>query len=83
MHEGEKMIESFSKSPALDAALIAAAQKVEHYEIATYGSLRTYAEQLKLDEVASKLQSTLNEEGEANSLLTRLATNGINTEARA
>ncbi len=51
-------MDKFSKSPALDAALIAAAQKVEHYEIASYGSLRAYAEQLKFDGIADKLQST-------------------------
>lgn len=83
VHEGEEIMKQFAKSPALDAALISAAQKVEHYEIASYGSLRTYAEQLKFDGVVDKLQSTLNEEGEANSLLTRLATQGINQEARA
>ena len=83
VHEGEEIMKQFSKSSALDAALISAAQKVEHYEIASYGSLRTYAEQLKIDGVKEKLQSTLDEEGEANSLLTRLATQGINQEARA
>ncbi len=83
VHEGEQMMKSFSKSPALDAALISAAQKVEHYEIASYGSLRTFAEKLKIDGVADKLQSTLNEEGQANTLLTRLATQGINDQARA
>ncbi len=81
--EGEEMMREFSKSSALDAALIAAAQKVEHYEMASYGSLRTYAEQLKLDGVADKLQSTLNEEGEANSLLSRLAMHEINYETMA
>jgi ferritin-like metal-binding protein YciE len=83
VNEGEEMMREFSKSSALDAALISAAQKVEHYEMASYGSLRAFAEQLKLDGVADKLQSTLNEEGEANSLLTRLAIHGINYEARA
>jgi len=83
VHEGEQMMKNFSRSPALDAALIAAAQKVEHYEMASYGSLRTYAQMLEIDGVADKLQSTLNEEGEANSILTKLALNGINAEARA
>lgn len=83
VNEGEEIMKKFSKSPALDAALIAAAQKVEHYEIASYGSLRTYAEHLKIDGIAEKLQSTLDEESQANSLLTRLATQGINQSARA
>ncbi len=83
VHEGEQMMKSFSKSQALDAALISAAQKVEHYEMASYGSLRTYADRLDFDGVAEKLQSTLDEEKHANSLLTRLATHGINREARA
>jgi len=83
VNEGEQMMKQFSNSPALDAALIAAAQKVEHYEIATYGTLRTYAEQLKFDGVSDKLQATLNEEGEANNLLTNLAMGNINQQARA
>lgn len=80
--EGEEMMKSFSDSPACDAALIAAAQKVEHYEIATYGTLRTYAEQLDFDGVADKLQMILNEEGETDSLLTDLAMHNINEQAR-
>jgi ferritin-like metal-binding protein YciE len=82
VHEGEQMMKEFDNSPACDAALIAAAQKVEHYEIASYGTLRTYAEQLKFDGVADTLQTTLNEEGEANSLLTDLAIRDINEQAR-
>lgn len=83
VREGEEMMKEFSNSSAIDAALISAAQKVEHYEMATYGTLRAYAEQLKIDGVADKLQLTLDEEGEANSLLTSLATNGINEGAWA
>lgn len=83
VNEGEQMMKTFSNSPALDAALIAAAQKVEHYEIATYGTLRAYAEQLQFNGVADKLKSTLDEEGEANSLLTNLALRDINIHARA
>ncbi len=65
------------------AALISAAQKVERYEIASYGSLSTYAEQLDIYGVADKPQATLEEEGEANTLLTRIAIQGINQAARA
>ena len=56
-----------------DAALIAAAQRVEHYEIAGYGTVRTYAESLGHKEVAALLQKTLNEEGETDKLLTQIA----------
>ncbi len=81
VNEGEEMMKSFSESQACDAALIAAAQKVEHYEIASYGTLRTYAEQLDFDGISDKLQTILDEEGEANSLLTDLAMD-INERAR-
>jgi ferritin-like metal-binding protein YciE len=81
--ENEEMMREFSKSPALDAALIASAQKVEHYEMASYGSLRDYAKWLNIDGALEKLQNTLNEEGEENSLLAQLATRRIYNEARA
>ena len=64
------------------AALIAAAQKVEHYEIATYGSLRTFANRLGMGDVAQVLQQTLDEEGRTDKLLTQLAEGGgINEQA--
>jgi len=66
----------------LDAGLIAAAQRVEHYEIAGYGCARTYAQLLGLKEVASSLQQTLNEEKETDQKLTELA-ESINVEAKA
>jgi ferritin-like metal-binding protein YciE len=65
----------------LDAGLIAKAQHVEHYEIAGYGTVRTYARQLGFDGQANLLQQTLNEEGETDQLLTELAESGINVEA--
>ena len=65
----------------LDAALIGAAQKVEHYEIAGYGTVRTYATLLGEDEAAELLQETLNEEGETDEKLTALAESEINVEA--
>lgn len=65
---------------ALDAALIAAAQRVEHYEMAGYGTVRTYAEILGYREAAKLLQQTLNEEGETDKKLTQLAKR-INVEA--
>ncbi|MAS36399.1 MAG: hypothetical protein CL610_20520 [Anaerolineaceae bacterium] len=78
--EGEEIIEENKKSDARDAALIAAAQRVEHYEIAGYGTLRTYAQLLDYPEAAELLQQTLDEEGEADKKLTGLA-EAINPEA--
>jgi ferritin-like metal-binding protein YciE len=65
----------------LDAALIGAMQKVEHFEIAAYGCARTYAEILGLDSVAELLQQTLDEEGETDKLLNQIATQSVNPEA--
>jgi len=65
----------------LDAALIGAAQKVEHYEIAGYGTVRTFAKLLGEDEAAELLQETLNEEAETDEKLTALAETEINIEA--
>jgi len=64
-----------------DAALINAAQKIEHYEIASYGTARTFAQQLGHDQVAQVLQSTLDEEGHADQKLTLLAQSAINWKA--
>ncbi|MDQ1085535.1 ferritin-like domain-containing protein [Siphonobacter sp. SORGH_AS_1065] len=64
-----------------DCGLILAAQKVEHYEIASYGGLRTLAQKLGLDEVASILQTTLDEEGTTDKKLTELAESYVNEEA--
>ena len=65
----------------LDAAIIVAAQKVEHYEIASYGSVRTFAQLLGQDKSAELLQQTLDEESEANELLNKLAEDIVNPEA--
>ena len=65
----------------MDAGLICAAQKVEHYEIATYGCLRTYAEMLGFDDQADLLQETLDEEKDTDENLTELAVSCINLEA--
>jgi ferritin-like metal-binding protein YciE len=61
--------------------LISAAQRVEHYEIAAYGTLRTYARQLGLDNHAQLLQQSLDEEGEADKLLTQIAESTVNVDA--
>ena len=64
-------------SAAKDAALIAAAQRVEHYEIAAYGTARTLADVLDLDDAKDLLDQTLDEEAEADKLLTKIATGGL------
>jgi ferritin-like metal-binding protein YciE len=75
------MMEEDAAPEVLDAALIAAAQKVEHYEIASYGTIRTYAEMLGEDEAVQLLQQTLDEEIETDEKLTELAESAINVEA--
>lgn len=70
-----------SNGAAIDAALIAAAQKVEHYEISAYGSARAFAELLDMSDVAELLQSTLDEENEANDMLTSIAEETVNPAA--
>ena len=81
LKEGEKLMEERADSDVLDAALISAAQKVEHYEMAGYGCARTYARMLGLDDDAKLLQRTLDEEGETDHLLTALAERVVNVEA--
>jgi Uncharacterized protein conserved in bacteria len=71
--EGEEKIKEDASPSVRDAALIGAAQKVEHYEIAGYGTVRTYAELLGEEEVVSLLQQTLDEEAETDRKLTQLA----------
>jgi ferritin-like metal-binding protein YciE len=65
----------------LDAGLISKAQHIEHYEMAGYGTVRTYARQLGFDEQADLLQETLDEEGDADKLLTQIAETSVNIEA--
>ncbi|RVU12608.1 ferritin-like domain-containing protein [Methylobacterium oryzihabitans] len=71
--EMEEDLEDFSDSPAADAVLAACAQAVEHYEIARYGTLKTWASQLGYDEAVTLLDATLQEEKKTDQLLTRLA----------
>ena len=80
IEEGKEMIEEDPGDEELDAGLIAAAQRVEHYEIAGYGCVRTYAELLEEDDAVSILEKTLNEEKETDEKLTELAQQ-INLEA--
>jgi ferritin-like metal-binding protein YciE len=81
IEEGKEEMEEDASQAVLDAALIGAAQKVEHYEMAAYGTARTHAELLGNDEVASLLQETLDEESAANEKLTVIAETGINEAA--
>jgi ferritin-like metal-binding protein YciE len=75
--EGDKIVQAQGDPTAKDAALIAAAQRVEHYEIAAYGTARTLADQLDLDDAKDILDQTLDEESHADSLLTKIATGGM------
>jgi len=75
--EGEETLQLRADPLVKDAALIAAGQRVEHYEIAGYGTVRTFADHLGYDDAEDLLQQTLNEEGEADKLLTSIAEGGI------
>jgi len=77
IQEGEEVIEAQGDGAALDAALIAAAQRVEHYEIAGYGTARTLADQLGYERAEQLLDETLDEEANADKLLTKIATGGL------
>jgi len=79
--EGEEMMSEPADPDVRDAAMISSAQRVEHYEIAAYGTLRTYANQLGLKDHARLLQQTLDEEGNTDKLLTSLAERRINRDA--
>jgi ferritin-like metal-binding protein YciE len=79
--EGEKIIGADMNPQVLDAAIIACAQKIEHYEICAYGTVRAYANELQLPQVSQLLEKTLNEEYDADDLLTSLAIGGLNQEA--
>jgi ferritin-like metal-binding protein YciE len=79
--EGDELLEEHEPSEALDAAMIAAAQRVEHYEIAGYGSVRTFANMLGLADQAELLQKTLDEEGATDKRLSTLAETVVNIDA--
>jgi len=83
LEEGSEILKERGESSVKDAGLISAAQRVEHYEMAAYGTVRTYAQILGYAEQARALQETLNEEGETDHKLTELAQNSINTKAKA
>ncbi len=77
------MMEEDAEDAVMDAAIIAAAQKVEHYEMASYGTVRTWARLCGEEEAADLLQETLDEEGEADKRLTDLAESFVNPEAES
>jgi ferritin-like metal-binding protein YciE len=81
LEEGKEMMQDDMEPDVMDAALIAAAQRVEHYEMAGYGTVRTYAQLLGETNQAKLLQKTLDEEGDADKLLSQLAASEINVEA--
>jgi ferritin-like metal-binding protein YciE len=77
IEEGEEIVTAEGTPDAKDAALIAAAQRVEHYEIAAYGTARTLAKELDMDDASDLLEQTLDEEKTADELLNRIATGGL------
>jgi len=81
VEEGKEIMEEDGEESVLDAALIGAAQKVEHYEIASYGTARTFASLLGEEDAADVLQKTLDEEAAADKKLTALAESLINPDA--
>jgi ferritin-like metal-binding protein YciE len=81
--EGAEIMEDYKGSPALDAGLLAAAQAVEHYEISRYGTLKTWARELGLDNAVRLLDQTLQEEKKTDATLTEIAETTVNQEAEA
>ena len=81
IEEGSEILKEDGEDSVIDAGIIVAAQKVEHYEIAGYGSVRTFAHLLGQNKAAELLQTTLDEESETNELLNRLAEGIVNPEA--
>lgn len=81
VEEGSEVMSQKADPDVMDAGLIAAAQKVEHYEIGSYGTVRTWAERLGYNNAAKLLQQTLDEESAANEKLTQIAESHVNMEA--
>jgi ferritin-like metal-binding protein YciE len=81
IEEGSELLKEKGEPAALDAGMIAAAQRVEHYEISAYGTVRTYAETLGEDEAARLLQATLDEESQTNEKLNEIAMSTVNPAA--
>jgi ferritin-like metal-binding protein YciE len=83
LEEGSEILEEYKGVPAIDAGLVAAAQAVEHYEIARYGTLIAWAEQLGMKDAAKLLQATLEEESATDEALSALGESGANERAMA
>jgi len=81
IEEGKEIMEDFAGSPALDAGIVGAAQAVEHYEIARYGTLKAWAGQLGMKDAAALLDATLQEEMKTDKLLSGLARSPVNAKA--
>jgi ferritin-like metal-binding protein YciE len=79
--EGQEVMDDFADSEALDAGLVAAAQSVEHYEISRYGTLKTWARELGMDDAVDLLEEILEEEKKTDQLLTELAEARVNQKA--
>ena len=82
LKEGDEIVSAGGDPSTVDAGIISAAQRVEHYEMAGYGTVRTYAKLLGHQQMAELLQQTLDEEAEADSKLSEIA-NTVNMEAKA
>ena len=81
LKEGDEIMEEYTGSEALDAGLVAGGQAVEHYEMARYGTLKTWATQLGLKDAAALLEQTLQEEKKTDALLSKLAEEKVNLKA--
>jgi ferritin-like metal-binding protein YciE len=81
--EGAEIMKEYKGSPALDAGLLAAAQAVEHYEISRYGTLKTWAQELGLNDAVRLLEQTLEEEKKTDAALTKIAESAVNQQAEA
>src|SRR5262249_2228257 len=82
IEEGQEIMKRYKGSPALDAGLLSAAQAVEHYEISRYGTLRTWAQELGLNDAVPLLQETLGQEEATDKALTELAETVVNQDAQ-
>jgi ferritin-like metal-binding protein YciE len=83
IEEGQEIMKEFKGTPTVDAGMLAAAQAVEHYEISRYGTLRTWARHLGLNQAVRLLEQTLNEEKKTDEQLTEIAETAVNAEAEA
>ena len=83
LDEGKEVMEEYKGTAALDAGLLAAAQSVEHYEISRYGTLKTWAAALGMNDAAKLIDETLAEEKKTDEALTKLAVTAVNAEAQA